>query len=749
MQRPLDPLGFRENRYERPNQDWVCGRTDEQHPCPLGPDARGNCRATGECLPAKRGDRWSCTRSEAAGGKCTEGPLPDGACAHPILPCQPTRSLRRSRALAVWLVVVLTGGLLLIFLGVAMRRPVIDAGTLTNAHATSASTCRDCHSLDQTNLGAALLSGSLGQRALRDSALCLKCHEEGAQPLNPHGLPPAALAHIRAEQSPSAKTSAPLALRVSRQFAAHGGDAGALACALCHQEHHGRNFNLAQMSNAQCQTCHAVQFASFGQGHPEFAGYPAQRRTRIFFDHQSHLREHFPATRSGAPQGCQDCHTPGPAGRFMQVKSFEKTCASCHAAQIRGEGMTTKGVAFFAVPGIDAETLAARGHSVGEWPRLADARLTPFMELLLSRQPAARAALEQLRGVDLLDLRTATPEQLAAAESYAWEVKRLLFHLVTEGQSYLLAQMAQEVSPIGLELPRATILAAQKEWMPNLLTEMAAYEKGVKPTLAPTPAPSLTSTPSLSAKTAPPAGDGDLLASDDLSAAAATPTPAPADDDLTGGDLLSASPVAEATPAPSATPAPAIPAEEWVAAGGWYRPQESFTLYYRPAGHADPFLVAWLEAAQRSTVDPHIFDRMADRQAPGLCLKCHTIDQTAPGQVQVNWTSAQPDGKSHPFTTFSHTKHFSLVGDAGCQTCHKLDPQSTYPKFFAEDEAGAPRRDPQKFQSNFAPMPKLLCAECHQPRVAGDNCTLCHRYHAAPDRAGELAEIGRFRPAQK
>ncbi len=66
--------------------------------------------------------------------------------------------------------------------------------------------------------------------------------------------------------------------------------------------------------------------------------------------------------------------------------------------------MTVKGVAFFTVPGIDAETLAAKGISIGEWPKFADAKLTPFMELLLDRQPAMRAARAKLRGVDLLDL---------------------------------------------------------------------------------------------------------------------------------------------------------------------------------------------------------------------------------------------------------------------------------------------------------------------------------------------------------
>ena len=63
--------------------------------------------------------------------------------------------------------------------------------------------------------------------------------------------------------------------------------------------------------------------------------------------------------------------------------------------------MTVKGVPFFNVPGIDAETLAAHSMSIGEWPTFADSKLTPFMEVLLASDPTARCALTTLRGVDL------------------------------------------------------------------------------------------------------------------------------------------------------------------------------------------------------------------------------------------------------------------------------------------------------------------------------------------------------------
>ena len=254
----------------------------------------------------------------------------------------------------------------------------------------------------------------------------------------------------------------------------------------------------------------------------------------------------------------------------------------------------------------------------------------------------------------------------------------------------------------GLEVPRAALMAAQQEWMPHLLTEVANYQKGIKPPLPekpkPTPAPSappdekkssgdesLLGGEDLSAAPSPakpaPASGGDLLAGGEEDLTSATPTPAPSGEgeDLTSGDLLQGAPAPTPPASPTPEPTPeAKPAEEWVAAGGWYRPSQSFTLYYRPRGHADPFLVAWLNAAARSQNEmperarQTPFQRMADPQSPGLCLKCHTVEKND-GVLAVNWMPAQPNENSRPFTTFSHTTHFSIVGTAGCQACHALN----------------------------------------------------------------------------
>lgn len=769
MQRPLDPLRFKQNRYDRPNQDWVCGHAAEGRACPLGPDARGNCRHTGECTPARKGDRWLCMRTEASGGKCEEGPSPNGACAHPIPPCQPVRSIRRARGALVWLFVALTVGALLILLGNGgLRRLWMDPGALTNAHATSASKCSDCHAVDRSSPLPLGSLADLSQSRLSDSALCLKCHALGDHPLDPHGVAPVNLTarEKKMAERPNETGGVPVLLRVSHAINPIRGDTGVLACMTCHQEHHGRQFDLKQLSDTQCQSCHAVRFASFEKGHPDFGSYPYRARTRIFFDHASHLQQHFAERKEKAPTSCADCHALGPSGRFMQVKNFNQTCAACHGGQIQGEGMTVKGVAFFTVPGIDAETLAAKGISIGEWPKFADAKLTPFMELLLDRQPGARAARQKLRGVDLLDLTKATPEQVAAAGEFAWEVKQLLFHLVVEGQSYLMDEMKGRIDAAGLEVPRAALLGAQQEWMPHLLSEVAAYQKGIKPPVPerarPTPAP--TSTPGekvssgdesllggddlVDAATPPPksaGGEEDLLAGGTEDLSGASPSPAATSDDLTSGDLLEgeAENSAPAAASPAPTPAVEIRPEDWVAAGGWYRPSSSFTLFYRPKGHADPFLAAWLTSAAQLSGNPEepdaraAFQRLADPQNPGLCMKCHTVtehDKT----LTVHWVPVQSEPEKKSFSTFNHSAHLSLVGDAGCQMCHEIQPNSQYAKYFSGPAGAEANREPTHFASNFSALSKTLCLECHQPKVAGDGCLLCHRYHTGLAEGGHI-----------
>jgi hypothetical protein len=110
-------------------------------------------------------------------------------------------------------------------------------------------------------------------------------------------------------------------------------------------------------------------------------------------------------------------------------------------------------------------------------------------------------------------------------------------------------------------------------------------------------------------------------------------------------------------------------------------------------------------------------------------MKCHTVTARDGRQV-VHWLPVESEPKQKGFTTFNHAAHFSLVGDAGCQMCHQINPKAEYAKYFSGPAGVEANRDPARFASNFAPLSKALCLRCHQPNVAGDGCLLCHRYHA-------------------
>ena len=178
-------------------------------------------------------------------------------------------------------------------------------------------------------------------------------------------------------------------------------------------------------------------------------------------------------------------------------------------------------------------------------------------------------------------------------------------------------------------------------------------------------------------------------------------------------------------------------AEQRVSHGGWYRRDETYTLHYRPGGHSDPFLMAWLDTTVRdeSPTSTAIFAQLSAPDATGLCLKCHTVDQTPHGS-RMNWRTRQPQPEKHEFTKFKHAAHFSLVGDQGCMTCHIMDGASTYPKHFGTN------RDPAVFDSNFVPISRESCASCHRPGEAGMDCLLCHNYHTGEWRAPNVRASG-------
>ena len=167
--------------------------------------------------------------------------------------------------------------------------------------------------------------------------------------------------------------------------------------------------------------------------------------------------------------------------------------------------------------------------------------------------------------------------------------------------------------------------------------------------------------------------------------------------------------------------------EAWAELGGWYR--QDFTIRYRPMGHADRFLRAWLDytgqafSTKRQGMLAPIFNDLGSPDAVGRCTKCHSIDDDK-GTRHVKWKPFNSGRVKDRFTTFSHEPHIDAVGDKGCLTCHEPD---TGPDHYLETYKGD---DPTVFSLNFTQINKGICTDCHTDEAAGETCTLCHNYHA-------------------
>ncbi|MGI9487378.1 MAG: hypothetical protein ACR2RF_16175 [Geminicoccaceae bacterium] len=149
-------------------------------------------------------------------------------------------------------------------------------------------------------------------------------------------------------------------------------------------------------------------------------------------------------------------------------------------------------------------------------------------------------------------------------------------------------------------------------------------------------------------------------------------------------------------------------------AGGWIA--EPFGLTYRPTGHADPVLRAWLEFGggidhvEKPLADT-FQDRLFDPEAgPGLCASCH-VPSPKHGMV---WTS-EPQSRRH--SLFVHQPHLAIenaADDKPCITCHQIAP------------ASPDGRD-------YRTIGIATCQQCHGERSVGSTCATCHRYHPIVD----------------
>jgi hypothetical protein len=138
-------------------------------------------------------------------------------------------------------------------------------------------------------------------------------------------------------------------------------------------------------------------------------------------------------------------------------------------------------------------------------------------------------------------------------------------------------------------------------------------------------------------------------------------------------------------------------------------------------------LTAWLQVLastpplETQPIAAAMFKELSKPTAPGLCASCHSVEQAGGGALVVNWRAYDRTSEPRGFTKFSHGPHLVLPQLGDCTSCHAIDDGATV----------SPYADlsPQHFVSEFKPMAKQHCAECHTKAAAGDRCQSCHNYH--------------------
>jgi hypothetical protein len=161
--------------------------------------------------------------------------------------------------------------------------------------------------------------------------------------------------------------------------------------------------------------------------------------------------------------------------------------------------------------------------------------------------------------------------------------------------------------------------------------------------------------------------------------------------------------------------------------GAWRRNDSTFAIEYQPAGHADPVFTSWINmmvkqaGASNDELLNTLLTEISQPTAAGQCISCHSIEQTDSGLV-VNWRALESGDKRRDFTRFSHGPHLIQPQLRDCTHCHQIDTAANTSISYAA-------HDPHSFVSDFRPISKGQCAECHTPQAAGDRCQSCHHYH--------------------
>jgi hypothetical protein len=726
-------------------------------------------------------DDWICTAdNEASCGGCGKHVAAENV-------CSPVPSLRMRRGIFVLVATMLTAGLLISLFNSPFRNDWLYPGPLTHAHARILGSdgprrCDACHGAGDRTLVDWMQDAVAAGRHIpvSQSSLCMDCHRNTLPEtlaLAPHNMENAALGEMTAA-----------ALRDAGENDRDRHPLQELACSTCHREHHGADFNLAALTDRQCQTCHINYVHSFEKDHPEFRNWPDLSGRTIAFDHSSHAMLHF--AEKNESFDCRLCHVDGPGGHVKQLAPYEISCARCHDHEIRGEASPEW--TFLKIPVLDIDALAASGKSPGSWPAGCrgdfDGEFPAAMKVLLGSNPAIAEILAR-RGdkFDFSDLDAGVEQDLIDAQKLAWAIKGLFMDLAHSDTAPLQQRLQQASSGA---TPEWHVLAAGlhpdifdntlQNWFPDIRSEFSSMpSKGGEAVSAVTLASN-----GLFARPADrlfqESVDETLLAENPLKGlmndkrilyspgaglplqadqqeksspsivAPREPATHPAVQEtvkVDENDILVVNPLAalESNASAASTTGPGDvsgmtqkpfaevarealingnPGGYVAASSGWRRNDDAYAILYKPQSHQDPVIRGWIEMAATRRDGP-----------------AHGYGELF--QSLVSETSAGACARCHDVT------RATVAGAAIVWAPRYRDPDVLGFTRFShrphESQAGTldcqschrinkaslnqPEPGNASGKCDFEPMSKSGCAECHKANGAPSGCVDCHNYH--------------------
>ncbi len=656
------------NQYERPNRPWVCGLAADGHACSAGPTARGRCPALAECAPIRDGDRWQCNRSGLRGGPCDEGPTPEGDCGC-VHKCRPVRSLRAKRGQFIAACAVLTLGSVCIVLSANWRNRIVRPGPLAQQHA------------------------QLLERVDGGTPNCGACHTAAAKNVAGWAASLVVTDDHQPTQSQLCMNCHVKTIAASLAFTAHNVPAHELERVTNSRKLQPADVHTVSSEslpskdrNIACARCHrehhgaradltAIDNAACQTCH--------QQRYRSFatdhpdFGQWPYERRTRIVFDHALHQGkhfpekkksfdCRACHVSDASGAVERTVSYEKSCASCHDEKIATS--VGRGVPMFVLPTLDVEAMKKAGHDIGAWPKGATGDFDGRLTLTMKV------------------LLSADPAAAKAMAKLGIGFEFQDIDPANAGQLAASADLATAIKKLLTDIGRRGTVAVRERLSAALGRQVSEAEVAL-----------LT------------AG----MPRDFMRAAA----------DWIGSSTATAS----QTEGPPKV-ALAKVTSPFGPSGAWSRNDATYTIRYLPAVHTDPVLGGWLALLTNTPrLESHpvamaMLKESTKTTSPGLCASCHSAERSAAGAVVINWKAYDRTVEPCGFTKFAHRPHLVLPQLTNCESCHAIDGAINTAASYAD-------WNPQRFVTEFKPLTKRQCAECHTKSAAGNRCQSCHNYH--------------------